>query len=109
VGGFFSVSPFAVTGWFDVGDVDDEPFMLDESLMPDGFDPVAMCALSLLRKLSLYVLPLMLEPLLSVAAGATDPPAVDVSVALVLSPLAHAASKARTATIAMRFMNPPER
>jgi len=55
------------------------------------------------------VLPLMLEPLLSVAAGATEPPAADVSVALVLSPLAHAASKARAATIAMRFMNPPER
>jgi len=53
VGGFFSVSPFAVTGCVDVGEVADDPFMRDESLMLDGFEPVAMCALSLLRKLSL--------------------------------------------------------
>ena len=138
VGGFFSVSPFAVTALPDVGDVfvalGPSVELPLELVMPDCVwffvlvDPVVdapmpeesllmapLVEVEFIRELSLMFEPLlMLEPLLippalSVAAGATAPPAADVSVALVLSPLAHAASKASVATIAMRFMNPPER
>jgi hypothetical protein len=135
VGGFFRVSPFAVTALPDVGDVFvafgpsvDLPL---ESVTPDCVwfftlvdpdvdapipdeslrmaPPLLILELSFMVELLLMLDPLLIPLVLSVAAGATAPPAVDVSVALVLSPLAHAASKARVATIAMRFMNPPER
>ena len=49
--------------------------------------------------------PLLIEPVLSVVAGATAPPAVDVSVVLALLFLLHAATATRAAAkIAMRFM-----
>src|SRR6185437_4044980 len=94
VGDFLVVSPFA------------DPFIADESLVGAGVEPAAMCALSLLRRLSLMLDPLCIPPMLSVAAGATEPPAVDVSVALVLSPFAQAARQANVTTIANRFMKP---
>jgi hypothetical protein len=84
----------------------DEP-IADESLRIAP--PLFLFELSLMLDPLLMLEPLLIAPVLSVAAGATAPPAVDVSVALVLSPLAHAASKARVATIAKRFMNPPEK
>ena len=53
----------------------------------------------------LLIEPLLIEPVLSVVAGATAPPAVDVSVVLALLFLLHAATATRAAArIAMRFM-----
>ena len=49
--------------------------------------------------------PLLMDPVLSADAGATAPPAVDVSVVLALLFLLHAATATRAAArIAMRFM-----
>jgi hypothetical protein len=79
-------------------------FFSDESLVGAGVEPAAMCALSLLRRLSLMLDPLLIPFVLFAAGGATDPPAVDESVAFVLSLFAHAARKASETTIAMRFM-----
>lgn len=131
---FFSVSPFAVTAAPDVGDVfvafgpsvelplefvipDCVWFwtplveLFDESVLvaPLLMAPPLMCELSL-------DVPLMLEPLLMLPevlladapvlsdAGATAPPTAVVSVVAFLSPLLHAATATRAATIAMCFM-----
>ena len=55
--------------------------------------------------LGLMLEPLLIEPVLSVDAGATAPPAVAVSVVLALLFLLHAATATKAAAkIAMRFM-----
>jgi hypothetical protein len=70
--------------------------------------PVPPAALVLAPPLMLDPLvlePLLIEPVVSVVAGATAPPAVDVSVVLALLFLLHAATATRAAArIAMRFM-----
>jgi hypothetical protein len=70
-----------------------EPLVLDPLLMP-VLDPLLMPVLE----------PLLMEPVLSVDAGATEPPAIDVSVVFALLLLLHAATATRVARIAMRFM-----
>ena len=82
-----------------------EPLVRDVSLIELlellMFAPVDVVELLL----GLILEPLLIEPVLSVAAGATAPPAVDVSVVLALSFLLHAATATRAAArIAMRFM-----
>jgi hypothetical protein len=147
LGFFFSVSPFAVTAAFDVGDVlvtfgpsvdlplesvtpdcdwfGAAPFMRELPLspilellvleFPVALDPVAVPPLVLapllmfdplvLEPLLIPVLePLLMEPVLSADAGATAPPAIDVSVVFALSALLHAATATSVARIAMRFM-----
>ena len=122
------MSPFAVTGAPDVGDVfvafGPSVELPLESVMPDCvwffvpdldeslpiapplvLDPLLMLELSVAE-------PLMLEPLLMLPAllpvlsdaGATAPPTAVVSVVAFLSPLLHAATATRAATIAMCFM-----
>jgi hypothetical protein len=82
-------------------------------LAPPAAPPVPPAALVLAPPLMLEPLvleplliePLLIEPVLSVVAGATAPPAVDVSVVLALLFLLHAATATRAAArIAMRFM-----
>jgi hypothetical protein len=82
-----------------------EPLVRDVSLIELlellMFAPVDVVELLL----GLILEPLLIEPVLSVAAGATAPPAVDVSVVLALLFLLHAATATRAAArIAMRFM-----
>jgi len=108
-----SVSPFAVTGEPDVGDVlvafgpsVDLPL---ESVMPDCDwfrvdDESLLIAPPPIFELSLLMLEPPIAPALS-DAGATAPPAVAVSVVLSVFPLLHAATATRAAAIiAMRFM-----
>ena len=87
-----------------------EPVVL---LAPPAAPPVPPAALVLAPPLMLDPLvleplliePLLIEPVVSVVAGATAPPAVDVSVVLALLFLLHAATATRAAArIAMRFM-----
>jgi hypothetical protein len=135
-GFFFSVSPFAVTGARDVGDVlvtfgpsVERPV---ESVTPDCdwfgtaplelsliFAPPLVLAFPLMLELLFAPLvlapllmpvlePLFIEPVLSADAGATAPPADDVSVVLLLPLLLHAATATRVARIAMRFMKSSE-
>ena len=69
---------------------------------PLMFDPLVLEPLVLEP---LLIEPLLIEPVVSVVAGATAPPAVDVSVVLALLFLLHAATATRAAArIAMRFM-----
>jgi hypothetical protein len=131
-GFFFSVSPFAVTAEEEVGEVlvtfgpsVERPL---ESVTPDCdwfgaaplrelplspiFEPPLVLELRFMLELSDMLEPLLIpvlglllmEPVLSAEAGATAPPAVDVSVVLALLPLLHAATAIRVARIAMRFM-----
>jgi hypothetical protein len=131
-GFFFSVSPFAVTAEEEVGEVlvtfgPSVEWPL-ESVTPDCdwfgaaplrelplspiFEPPVVLELRFMWELSDMLEPLLIpvlglllmEPVLSADAGATAPPAVDVSVVLALLPLLHAATATRVARIAMRFM-----
>ena len=79
-----------------------EPLMWDVSLIEllALVDPDVVELL-----LGLMLEPLLIEPVLSVDAGATAPPAVAVSVVLALLFLLHAATATKAAAkIAMRFM-----
>lgn len=119
------MSPFAVIAAPDVGDsfVACGPSVdfPDESVMPDCvwfFVTLAespLIAPLLMREALIFVVsildPLDIEPPALSVVGAMVV-VVDVvveveSVAMLLSPLLHAAIATRAATIAMRFMNPP--
>jgi hypothetical protein len=79
-----------------------EPLMRDVSLI---VPPVLAAPVVVELLLEVVLDPLLIEPVLSVVAGATAPPAVDVSVVLALLFLLHAATATRAAArIAMRFM-----
>jgi hypothetical protein len=148
-GFFFSVSPFAVTADFDVGEVlvtfgpsverplesvtpdcdwfSAAPLVREDPLspifepplvleLPVALEPVPVPPLVLVPPLMLDPLVLdpglmapelelpLIEPVVSVDAGATAPPAIDVSVVLALLLLLHAATATTAARIAMRFM-----
>jgi hypothetical protein len=90
-----------------------EPVPVVLLLAPPLAPPVPPAALVLAPPLMLVPLmleplvlePLLIEPVLSIADGATAPPAVEVSVVLALLFLLHAATATRAAArIAMRFM-----
>ena len=80
-----------------------EPLMRDVSLMELLVLDAPADVVELL--LGLMLEPLLIAPVVSVAAGATAPPAVAVSVVFALLFLLHAATAMRAAArIAMRFM-----
>ena len=93
------------------------PLLIDEPLVPPVLEPLVLPVPPVVPVLiplvpPVLVLPLMLpvlEPLLiplvvSVDAGATAPPAVDVSVVFALFRPLHAATATAAARIAMRFI-----
>jgi hypothetical protein len=81
------------------------PLVLELRFMLELSDMLEPLLIPVLEPLLIPVLGLLLmEPVLSADAGATAPPADDVSVVLALLPLLHAATATRVAKIAMRCM-----
>jgi hypothetical protein len=104
---FASVMPDCV--WFFAPDLLDEsllmapPFMLELSLgAPLMLEPLLMLGELVVGELVLV--DVVVDVLVLSDAGATDPPTAVVSVVALLSPLLHAATATRAATIAMCFM-----
>jgi hypothetical protein len=102
---WFGTAPLELLSIFEPPLVLELRFMLElsDALMP--VPPLVLAPLLMLEPLLIPVLePLLMEPVLSVDAGATAPLDIDVSVVLLLLLLLHAATATRAARIAMRFM-----